>query len=115
MKEQKNNQLKVNFENVDHSLYLLDYIKRKIQRPKFSNLNITAPDIIIKKDHEKGKGKYTLTVTMTVHKVKLYFKEAGDNLYALIDAVVRKINQRLAKMRNNNRNFHDRTALKYML
>ncbi len=112
MKE-KNNPIKVNFENVEHSLYLVDYIKRKIRRPKFDKLNITPGIINIKKDHENGSSKYTLSVTVTINKVKHYFKEMGDNLYALIDAVIRKINQKLAKMRSNP-NFQNKTGLKYL-
>lgn len=111
MKE-KNKEIKVNFENVDHSLYLVDYIKRKIQRPKFSQLNINTKEISIKRDHSGGGSQYTLSVSVIVNKVQYYFKEIGNNLYALIDAVIHKINQKLAKLKMTRKG---KTSLKYLV
>lgn len=111
MKEKKN-QLKVNFENVDHSLYLIDYIRRKIHTPKFSQLKISPKEISIKRDHTKGGKQFVLSVSVIVNKVVYYFKEMGNNLYALIDAVIRKINQKLSRIKNTRMT---KTSLKYML
>jgi ribosome-associated translation inhibitor RaiA len=110
----KNNKFKINFENVDHSMYLIDYIKRKIQTPKFSKLKVSADNISIKKDHQTGSSKFILTASITIHKTKLFFKEIGDNIYSLIDAIVRKINQKVAKQRSI-RGIRSQISLKYML
>lgn len=110
----KKETLKVNFENVDHSQYLIEYIRRRIQRPKFTNLKLTPENINIRKDNSKGDSKFVVTISIVVHKVKIFVRETGNNLYALIDAVVRKINRRLSKLKQNI-NFQNRKSLKYMM
>jgi ribosome-associated translation inhibitor RaiA len=100
--KRKTKQIKVNFENVDHSFYLIDYLKRKIQKPKLSGLNLITDNINIKKDHSKGVAKYVLTVKVTVNNLTLFFKEIGDDIYLLIDSIVKKINRKLSKIKTNH-------------
>jgi ribosome-associated translation inhibitor RaiA len=97
----ENKQTQVKFLHLDSAPMLKEYILRKIKTPKFSGINLRAPEILIKKDAKSGPNKYIVSVTIIVNNVKMYFSEVGSNLYALVDAVVDKINRKISKFRSN--------------
>mgnify|MGYP003446481171 CR=1 FL=1 len=102
----------VRFQNVMSTDAVVQYVLKKIKRPKFTHVNLKDADINIKKETDRGADKFSVSLSITVHNVKMYFVEVGQNLYQLIDALVAKINRKLAKMRTN-RNFRKQKALKF--
>lgn len=110
--ENKLNRVNVHFQNVMSTDYIVQYVLKKIKRPKFSGIDLRDADINIKKIADGGGEKYSVTLSLVAHNVKMFFREVGNNLYAIIDSIVSKINRKLSKMRSN-RNFRKQRALKY--
>ena len=108
----KSNAVHVHFQNVMSTDSIVQYVLRKIKKPKFTSIDLKGTDINIKKNSDNGGEKYSVSISIIVHKVKMFFHEVGNDLYALIDAIVSKINRKLSKMRNN-RNFRNQKALKF--
>lgn len=106
-----NKELNVKFLNLESTPTIVNYIMQKIDKPKFTGLKLNEPNVSIKKDVDSGPKKYVVSVSLVIHNIRLYFREAGDNLYALVDAIIAKINRKIAKFKatmhhNNYKNLY---------
>lgn len=108
----KQNNLKINFVNVDSTTSIQKYISEKFSKTKFVNRNIIVNEVNIKKMHSKGPQRYSISVNILSNKIQKYFTERGDDLYAIIDIVESKITGSLSKLKNM-RQFQRYNPLKY--
>lgn len=91
--------IKINFHNVDRSQSVVDYFNKKI-KDKFSVLGLQSGKVNIKRDHEKGVSRYSLYFDMIVKGRRMFLKEKGDNIFAMIDLINDKMKAKISKLKN---------------
>ncbi len=102
MTVQNEPQFNINFENVDHSPAIVEYINKKLAKPIFMNANVIVKEVNVKRDHYRGVEKYYLSLLSTVHGKEVFIKEAGDNVNELIDKLFDVLKNKLSKLKDTN-------------
>jgi len=99
-----------NFGNIDHSQSIVDYAHKRMQKHKFSNLEVQFGTVNIKRDHETGVNKYSVSFDLTVKGQRMHFKESGNDIFVMIDLINDKMKTRLSKLKSV-RNYHKMTSV----
>lgn len=96
------NIIKVNFDKVNPTTTVVNYILKRFKKPKFAKVDIEELDCYISKRSENGGKKFSVQVVVVVNKTKIYFSEKGNDLYKMIDSIIAKLQRKIATQFSND-------------
>ena len=102
----------INFENVDHSPAIVEYVNEKLAKHRFESAGLQVKEINIKQDHYRGIDQYHITFLSKVHNKEIFIKENGDSIFSILDKIFDVLKNDLAKSKDS-KNFQDLSAPTY--
>jgi ribosome-associated translation inhibitor RaiA len=90
------NSVKINFNRVTSSTTVVNYIAKRLKKPKFAKVEIDKVDCDISRRSDKGDKKFSVRMTILVNNTQIYFSEAGNDLYKMIDSILAKLQRKFA-------------------
>jgi ribosome-associated translation inhibitor RaiA len=94
--------IKVNFDKVNPTNTVVNYISKRFKKPKFAKVNIEELDCNISKRSDNGGKKFSVQVVVVVNHTKMYFSEKGNDLYKMIDSILAKVQRKFVTQYNSN-------------
>jgi ribosomal subunit interface protein len=90
------NKIKVNFNRVNPTNTIVNYISKRLKKRTFSKTTINEVDCDIIKRSDNGSKKFTIKVMVVINDTTMYFSEAGNDLYKMIDSILHKMQRKIA-------------------
>lgn len=89
--------LKINFNKVNPTSAIVNYINKRVEKRKYKQV-VNEVDWVIAKDSKKGNSKYRITMEVVAGKTRMFFREVGNDIYKLIDAIIDKFNRKFGEL-----------------
>lgn len=88
--------IKVTFNRVNPTTSVVNYLAKRLGKRSFQKASIEELDCDISKRTDNGNKKFSVRVMVVVNNTTMYFSEAGNDLYKMLDSILHKMQRKVA-------------------